>query len=164
MFVEQLSELIKVVKVNEWNEKRACKFLSVRRIPFKRKILLDIEGVLGYATEKSLAVKPNTHRYSEVLLHELAHIVLNHYKQKEIAIKSKASNSAMHLLTHKIEVEAQGTAIVCLKSLNLEITDRSFAYLSQHLYLIERGFKIPSDSLENIKSASNEILNAGILK
>ncbi|MGD0099273.1 MAG: hypothetical protein ABSC60_02885 [Acidobacteriota bacterium] len=90
--------------VPAWSEEIALQHLGVKRVSFDH----PDGNVQGYATDDgSIATNPVAGLPHKTLFHELAHIILNHAKDKTIPRSVQ-------------EVEAEGVALFCCEALGLD--------------------------------------------
>jgi antirestriction protein ArdC len=101
------------VNVPSWSEERALTSLSIRIVGFDH---LD-GNVQGYATPQGdIAINPVAALPHKTLSNELAHVLLQHAKDKAV-------------LRSLREVEAEGVALVCCEALGLESVNRSLFHI-----------------------------------
>ena len=132
--------------VSTWDRARALVSLDVQEIPFD---LLD-GNVQGFARGRSIAVSPVAAMSAKTTFHELAHVLLGHTGEGEMA-------EGTDLPRNLREVEAEGVALLCLESLGLEGAEYARGYVQHWL----RGDTIPERSAQRIFKAADQILSAG---
>jgi len=133
-----------------WNEETALAKLNIRRVRFD-----SLNGnIQGFSQGRDIAINPIAVNPRKTLIHELAHVVLNH------TIPPRLTEYANH--RGLMEFEAEGSAYLTLNELgklDQETAHRSRGYLQDWL----DGSKPPDSSIRHVFSATDVILKAGRL-
>jgi antirestriction protein ArdC len=122
--------------------------LKIRRIDFD---LFD-GNVQGFARDRSIAISPMAQLPLKTMLHEMAHVVLNHTAEQSSFVDKESTARSIR------EVEAEATAFICLEALGLEGSEFCRGYI-QHWLQGEK--EIPNQSAQKIFAAATAILKAG---
>lgn len=132
--------------VPDWSKESALKALEIEEIPFA-----SINGnSQGYAIARKVAVSPLAQLPFKTLFHELAHVVLGHTEAMEM-------NDSETLTRDVKELEAEGTALLCLEALNLPGSEFCRGYIQNWF----KGEKVPEANAKRIIVAAGKILKAG---
>lgn len=138
-----------------WSYRRAMKNLDVKRIRFDP----DQKGTSrAYSLGRSLAISPDEKHPEFGVIHELAHIVLEH------TTGQNASSWAMykyHMDPRPQETEAHAVALTVAAVLEFE--DRVDYDLDDELHYLQhfsRGIKLPP--IDKVRAAAKIIVAAGI--
>src|SRR5258708_11177916 len=113
----------------------------------------------GLARKRQVAINPVAHLPHKTVSHELAHVVIAHTLEADLADTEKTPRSLR-------EVEAEAVALLCCEALGLEGADYCRGYLQNWLYQ-GIGFDanaIPEKSAQKIFRAADHILRAGRLQ
>jgi len=130
-----------------WDEARALAALDVTRGAFDH-----IDGnVQGYARDRLVTVSPLAAHPWKTLFHELAHVLLGHTSEAEMADDDRTPRSLR-------EVEAESVAMLCCAALDLPGADDARGYI-QHWN--RTGEAIPEASARKILKTADQILKAG---
>jgi antirestriction protein ArdC len=131
----------------EWKLETALAKLDVQKVPFA-----ELNGnVQGYARKREFAVSPVAALPHKTTFHELAHIVLGHTAQGDLADDSTRTPKNLR------EVEAETVALILCESLDLPGAEFARGYIQSWL----RQDHIPETSARNILTAADTILKAG---
>ena len=142
----QGEEFAPEVKTPTWNKNLALTNLGIAEVPFN-----DLNGnVQGYATGKSVAVSPVAVLPHKTRFHELAHVVLGHTVEAQLA-------DSEHTPRDIREVEAESVAYLLISLLNLPGQVESRGYIQSWLGTNE----VTEKSAQRIFSAAQKILRAG---
>lgn len=134
------------VKIPSWDADAALAALDIEEVHFS-----DLRGnVQGYATGRKIGLNPLALFKNKTRFHELAHIVLGHTLENEMADGDLTPRNLM-------EVEAEGVAYLLTTLLDLLGQAESRAYIQGWL----NADSIPEKSAQRIFSAANKILAAG---
>lgn len=130
-----------------WDRTRAMAALDIAEVPFDH---LD-GNCQGFARRREIAVSPVAANPLKTLFHELAHVLIGHTSETEMADNDRTPRDIR-------EVEAEATAMLCCAALNLPGLEDSRGYI-QHWY--GSGQPIPDASARRILRAADQILKAG---
>jgi hypothetical protein len=126
----------------------ALRGLEIRSVAFD---MLD-GNVQGFARGRTIAINPIAQLPLKTTFHELAHVVLQHAAEQSTLVDEESTPMSL------CEVEAEGTALICLEALGLEGAEYCRGYIQHWL----RGEKeIPTQSAQKIFAAATAILKAG---
>lgn len=132
---------------DDWSLERALDALDIKRVDYK---LVD-GNTQGYSSGREFALNPLAAYPMKTLFHELAHIVLGHTSDEQIAEYS----------THRGIKEFQAEAVAYIVSHELELTDwnpeESRAYVRQWL----DGDEVTERDIRQVFGAVGKILDAG---
>jgi len=104
----------------------------------------------GYANGRTVAVSPLADNPTKTMIHELAHVVLNHTDHSQHSDGAEIPRNIR-------EVEAEGVAYIITKALDLPGAEFSRGYIQHWL----KGNEIPEYSCRRIFSTAEKILKAG---
>jgi antirestriction protein ArdC len=130
-----------------WDKGTALAALDIREIPFD-----ELNGnVLGFARRRDVAINPvNPHPY-KTLFHELAHVVLGHTLEGELADSERTPRNLR-------EAEAECVALLCCEALGLGGAAESRGYVQGWW---GAGNPIPERSAQRVLKTADQILRAG---
>jgi hypothetical protein len=131
-----------------WDAERALAALNVTEVPFDAAYG---NGMLGYASGRTIAVSPTSPLPHKTRFHELAHVLLGHTTQGE---QHDADGTPRNLR----ECEAEAVAMLCCAALDLPGVESSGRYIQWWW----GGGKIPRRSAQRIQKAVDQILKAGM--
>lgn len=135
----------------EWSQEAALKAFDIELIPFQK-----LNGnVQGYATrQRKIAINPVASHPFSTMVHEIAHIVLEHFgKEEEGSFLTSIGISDLPTL----ELEAEATAMLVCDALGVDVLDSARSYIQAWF----KGQTVPEKSANKIFAAANKILNAG---
>ena len=131
--------------IPQWDKARALRTLDIEEVPFEHLI----GNVQGYARGRQIAINPIAQAKIKTLMHETAHVVLEH--------TSDAVHDSESLPRNLKEVEAESVALLCLESLGMDGSEYCRGYIQNWL----AGAEIPERSAQRIFSAADKLLKAG---
>lgn len=144
VFAQTDGEELAEAQVPGWDKTRALEALGVTEVPFD-----EVDGnIQGYAVDKKIAINPLAEAPVKTLFHELTHAILH--------TGTTGTPDTKDLPRSLREVEAEGTALLCLDALNLPGAEFCRGYI-QHWY---PGSTIPEASAGRIFRAADAILRA----
>lgn len=140
-----------VPTLHGWDKAQALAALNIQELPFA-----ELDGnAQGYAQGQGVAVSPLAVFPYKTLFHEMAHVVLGH-------TTANGSNALLvdteSLSRSTVEVEAEGTALLLLDTLDLPGQEYARGYIQHWL----EGEAIPEKSAQRIFGAADRILSAGL--
>lgn len=135
--------------LERWDTTRALAALDVTEEPFT----LTDGNCQGYARQRTIAISPIAAAPCKTMFHELAHVVLGHTAEGELADDDRTPRSLR-------EVEAEAVAMVCLEALELPGAEYCRGYI-QHWNAARGAEPIPERSAQRIFKAADTILRAG---
>ncbi len=130
-----------------WEKTMALAALDITEIPFD---LID-GNTLGYAKDRTVAINPVNTRPYATLFHELAHILLGHTAERQMADGERTTRDIR-------EVEAEAVALLCSAALELPGADESRGYI-QHWN--RSGEPITEKMAQKIFKVADQIIKAG---
>jgi len=130
----------------EWDKAKALEALNIVEVPFE----YPSGNCQGYAKDNEIAINPVAALPHKTRFHEIAHVVLGHTKEHQLADDETTPRDIR-------EVEAESVAYILCSLLKLDGLVESRGYI-QHWLGTE---KIDDKSAQKIFSAANKILNAG---
>lgn len=131
----------------EWNKDHALATLNITETPFA-----TMDGnCQGYAQDRAVAVSPVAALPFKTLIHEIAHVILGHTAESQMADDERTPRDIR-------EIEAEGTAMLVCAALNLPGIEYSRGYI-QHWN--RDGHAIPERSAARMFKAADQILRAG---
>lgn len=134
------------IKTASWDKKKALEALEITEIAYDK-----ADGnCQGFARAKSVAVSPIAALPHKTLFHELAHVVLGHTLEHELA-------DSEHTPKDIKEVEAESVAYILCQLLGLPGELESRGYIQHWL----NGQQIDDKSARRIFNAADKILKAG---
>lgn len=138
---------VEIPVIPEWKKEIALEKLSIKEIPFD-----NCNGnIMGFATASSeIAINPLNPMPWKTLFHELAHIVLGHTSEGQLADSEETPRDIR-------ELEAESVSLLVCESLGLPGQEYSRGYI-QNWY---KGNEVPEKSAQRIFSAANKILESG---
>ena len=139
-------EPIPMPTIPTWDKDRALSTLNISQVEFEH----TDGNVQGYARKREVAISPLAALPHKTLLHELAHIELNH------SVESDFSDSE-HTPRNLREVEAESVALLLCESLELPGAEFCRGYIQMWL----KNDVIPEKSAQKIFGAGDRILRAG---
>jgi antirestriction protein ArdC len=138
---------IELTALPEWNAERALLKLDITHRTFQ-----TMDGnAQGYAKGRSVAINPVAELPHKTLFHELAHVVLGHTAEGDLADDERTPCNLR-------EVEAEAVAMVLCESLELPGAPYCRGYIQHWL---REGQAIPNESARKILHAADVILRAG---
>jgi len=139
-------DYVEEVKSAVWNKERALQALDITQIAFDK-----ADGnCQGFARGRSVAVSDIAVLPHKTLFHELAHVVLGHTLEHELADSELTPKDIK-------EVEAESVAYILCQLLGLPGEQESRGYIQHWL----NGQTIDDKSAKRIFSAADKILKAG---
>lgn len=129
-----------------WDADKALSGLSITRTTFN---LLD-GNCQGFARERAVAINPLAAFPMKTTIHEIAHIILGHTTEAQMADNDRTPRSLR-------EVEAEGVAYILTDLLGLPGKEESRGYIQNWL----QDETIPEKSAQRIFSAADKIYKAG---
>lgn len=130
-----------------WDKAKALAALSITETPFQH---LD-GNCQGYAKGREVSVSPVAALPFKTLFHELAHVILGHTSESELADGEQTPRNLR-------EVEAEATAMLVCAALELPGIEYSRGYIQAWN---QSGEQIPERSAAKIFKAADAILTAG---
>jgi antirestriction protein ArdC len=138
---------VQAIKAATWDRVRALAALDVAEEPFA---MLD-GNCQGYARQRTIAVSPVAALPWKTTFHELAHVVLGHTTDGELADSEITPRDLR-------ECEAEAVALLCCAALDLPGVDCCRGYIQSWW---GAGNPIPERSAHRILKAADQILKAG---
>jgi antirestriction protein ArdC len=135
------------LEIPSWDKGRALQGLDVQEIPFD----CPDGNVMGYASQRTVAVNPMNPHAHKTLFHELAHVMLGHTLE---AIQADSEITPRNVR----EVEAESVALICCEALGLDGATFCRGYIQNW---IGDGQEISERSAQRIFKAADQILKAG---
>jgi hypothetical protein len=129
-----------------WNADKALSELSITRTVFD---LLD-GNCQGFARKRSVAISPVAAFPIKTMIHEIAHIVLGHTAEVQMADDERTPRNLR-------EVEAEGVAYILTDMLGLSGKEESRGYIQNWL----KDEAIPEKSAQKIFATADKIYKAG---
>ena len=129
-----------------WNADKALSELSITRTAFD---MLD-GNCQGFARERAIAINPLAAFPLKTTIHEIAHIVLGHTAEAQMADDERTPRNLR-------EVEAEGVAYILTDMLSLPGKDESRGYIQNWL----KDEAIPEKSAQKIFAIADKIYKAG---
>ena len=129
-----------------WDKARALSSLGITEEPFH---YMD-GNAQGYATKNSVAVSPVAELPHKTLFHEIAHVMLGHTGEGDMADSKQMAKNLK-------EVEAESVAFLCVAALELPGMSESRGYIQAWL----KGEELPEKSVKRILNTANKVLSAG---
>lgn len=144
-----------VLEIPAWDYKLALVTLGIKEVPFE---MLD-GNCQGYAKHgvMEIAINPVAALPMKTRFHEMAHHLLGHTKQGEVAGVMSDSSTLPKCIK---EAEAEATAFLCCATLELPGTEESRGYIQHWL----DGEEFPDKSASRVFAVANKILAAGTPK
>ncbi|MEA9985672.1 ArdC-like ssDNA-binding domain-containing protein [Subtercola sp. RTI3] len=132
----------------EWSEPRALGELAIKKVQFE-----SINGnIAGYSQERNIAISPIAPYPFKTLMHETAHVVLNHTTEEGLEEYRQHRGVA--------EFEAEGSAYLVMNA--LEATDQFDAAESrEYIRGWLQGQTPPEVSIKKVFSTADKIVAAG---
>ena len=138
--------------IPDWDANRALTALAIDQIPFD-----STDGnCQGFARRRQIAINPVAQLPHKTLFHELAHVVIGHTTETDLADTERTPRNLR-------EVEAESVALLCCEALNLEGADYARGYI-QNWLCQGTGYNseaIPEKSAQKIFRVADQILRAG---
>lgn len=136
------------IEIPDWNLKTALKNLDIKEIPFKQ-----LNGnIQGYSTGNKYAINPVAIDVNSTTMHEIAHIVLGHTSNENIAEYGEHRGIK--------EFQAEVTSFLLMNEFNMineEQASESRAYIQNWL----AGEEPDDKAIKQVFSAVNKIIKAG---
>lgn len=131
----------------EWDRDKALEALEISLEEFTH----TNGNALGYSSPgRKIAISPLAPLPHKTLFHELAHQMLGHVAEGQLAETAELPRSLR-------EAEAESVALLCCEALGLEGAEYCRGYVQSWL----KGEAIPERSAQRIFSAADKILKAG---
>lgn len=140
------AEFAEEAKSPSWDADLAMQSLGIEEIHFNH-----LNGnMMGYAIDRRIAINPVNPLKHKTRFHELAHIVLGHTAEGEMADSADLPRSLK-------EVEAEGVAYILCSLLDMPGQAESRHYIQGWL----ESDSVPEKSARHIFTAADKILHAG---
>ena len=140
------AEYTEETAIPSWDKAQAMQALDVTEIGFS----YPDGNVQGYAVGRNIAVSPVAALPHKTRFHELAHVVLGHTSEGQLADSERTVKNIA-------EVEAESVAYICCSILGLPGLDECRGYIQGWL----RGHDITDKTAQRIFGAAEKILKAG---
>jgi hypothetical protein len=139
-------EFVNEVKIATWDKAKALEALDIKEVAFEH----SDGNCQGYAMSNHIAVNPVAVLPHKTRFHEIAHVVLGHTKENQMADNESTPRDVR-------EVEAEGVAYILCSLLDLPGLHESRGYIQNWL----QGAEVSDKTAQRIFSAANKILEAG---
>ena len=140
------ADFVNEVKIATWDKAKALEALDIKEVAFEH----SDGNCQGYAMSNHIAVNPVAVLPHKTRFHEIAHVVLGHTKEGQMADNESTPRDVR-------EVEAEGVAYILCSLLDLPGLHESRGYIQNWL----QGAEVSDKTAQRIFSAANKILEAG---
>lgn len=133
----------------EWSSERALGALAISRVPYE---MFD-GSTQGYSFDRNLAINPIAKYPKKTVLHEMAHIVLQHTLPEQLE-EYQAHRGIK-------EVQAEGVAFLVAKELPLASDEWDEAESRFYMQSWKGSAELGERAIKQVLSATDAILRAG---